>query len=95
MAEANFRNFGVLAALDVVDADNRGQDEVDDSIRKEGDNQANNCVKNSVFRVGDFFAVATRENVAKTAVNKHNNRDDTDNKKDNVGDTAENAVVAN
>lgn len=90
----NSRFFRVLSALDIIYANNRGEDEVNDCVRKEGDDKADDCVKDCVFRVGDFFRVAARENIAETAINKHNNRDDTDDEENDVCDSAENAVVA-
>lgn len=40
------------------------EDEADDGVSEEGDNETDDGIENGVFGVGDFFAIATRSNVA-------------------------------
>lgn len=70
-------------------------DEVDNGESENGDNEANDSVKNSVLSVGDFFAITTRCDIAKTTINQHDNRDNADGIKDGVGNLGEYAIFAN
>ena len=65
-----------LGALDLVDANNRVEDKVNDGVSEKRDNKTNNRIKNGVFCIGNFFSIATGENVAEATVDKHNNGDD-------------------
>ena len=64
---------------------------VDDCVGKNCDNEANDCVHDGVFSIGNFFAVTARYNIANTAENKHNNRNNTNGVKDSVGNLSKNA----
>lgn len=61
----------------LLTANDRIENEVDNSICEERDNEANNGIEDGVFSVGNLFAVTTGENIAEAAINKHNNRDET------------------
>lgn len=71
------------------------ENEVDDGKSEDGDNEADNSIKNSVFCISDFFAVAAREDVTQAAPDKHDNRNDTYDIEDGVGDLSEDSVYAN
>lgn len=66
-----------MAELAIIDADYRIEDETNDSVGEKRDDEANNGVKDSVFSISNFFTVTTRKDVAKTAVDEHNNRNKT------------------
>ena len=75
------------------DADG-GEDEVDDGVGEKGDNETDDGVENGVFGVGDFFAIATRDDITEAAVEKHNDRNEADCEKDDIGDASNDAVRA-
>ena len=66
-----------MAELAIIDADYRIEDETNDSVGEKRDDEANNGVKNGVFSISNFFAVTTGKDVAKAAVDEHNNRNKT------------------
>ncbi len=68
------------------------EDEADDRVGEEGDDETDNSVENGVLSVGDFFAVATGENVAETAPDEHDNGDGANNVEGDAGDAGEDAV---
>lgn len=68
------------------------ENEIDDSVSEEGDNEAEEGVEDSVFRVGNFLIVAAREDVADTAPDQHDDRDETDDVEDDVSKLVNNAV---
>ena len=68
--------------------------EVNDGKGKDGDNKTDDGIEDSIFGVGDFFAVATRNDITETAVNKHNNGNDADDIKDGISDLSKNAIWA-
>lgn len=43
---------------------NGAEDEVDDGVSEEGNDKAEQGIKNGVFGVGDFFVVAAGKNIA-------------------------------
>ena len=81
--------------MDKLDSDgttNGANDEVDDSIRKDGDNKANDGIHDGIFGVSNFFAIAARDNIAKTANDEHDDGDDTYGEKYSVGDFCKDAA---
>lgn len=78
-----------------IDANNGVKDEIDDGEGKERDDETDDCVKNGIFSIGDFLTITTRKNIAETSINEHNNRDETNNKKNCVSDTAKDTIIAN
>ena len=83
----NARQLGGGAA-DGVD------DEIHNSVGQDGDNEADDGVHDGILGIGNLFAIATRDDVAKAAVDEHNNGDDTDGVKDGVSDLGEDAINA-
>ena len=69
-------------------------DEVDNGKGQDRDNKTNDSVEDSVFGVGNLFAVATGDNIAETAVDKHYDRYNADDVEDGVSNLSENAIGA-
>ena len=69
--------------------------EVNDGKGKDGDNKTDNSIEDGVFSISDLFAIATRDNIAEATVDKHNNRNDTDDVEDGISNLSENAIWAN
>lgn len=68
------------------------ENEIDDRVGEEGDNEAEEGVEDSVFRVGNFLIVAAGEDVADTTPNQHDDGDETDNIEDDVSELVNDAV---
>lgn len=78
-----------------ADATESVEDEIDDSVGEKSNDKANDSVENGVFGVGDFFAVATRKDIAKTTPDEHNDRQGTNDAESKVGKFVKNAFGAN
>ena len=55
------------------------ENEVNNSKCEKGDDKADDGIEDGVFGISNLFAVTARKDVAKTAVNQHNNRNKTNN----------------
>lgn len=80
-----------LLAIYRSDADG-GEDEVDDGVGEKGDNETDDGVENGVFGVGDFFAIATRDDITETTIEKHDYGDESDCEKDNISDACDDTI---
>ena len=63
---------GVVCAGDGVD------NKIDDGVSENRYNEADNGIEDSIFSVGDFFTIATGDNITQTTINEHNYRYNTD-----------------
>lgn len=70
------------------------QDETDDSVSEDGDDKTDNSVENGVFGVGDFLAVAARDDVADAAPDEHDDRECANDGEGDAGELGEDAIVA-
>ena len=71
------------------------EDEVDDSISEESDDETKDSIEDGVFGVGDLFAVATRDNVAETAPDQHQNGDCANDVENSIGNLGKDTIWAN
>ena len=89
-----FGRIIILLLIERGDADG-GEDEVNDGVSEDGDDEADDSIKDGVFSVGDLFAVAAGNDIAKTAIDKHDDGNKGDEEKDGICDLGKDAVVAN
>lgn len=78
----------------LVDADGI-EYEVDDGVGKNGDDQTDDGIEDGVFGVGDFFAIASRNDISEAAEDEHDDGDCTDDEEDGVGDLSEYSCRSN
>ena len=76
-------------------AGDSGNNEVDDCVGEQRNDQTDDSIKDGVFSVGDFFVVAAGNDITETTVNQHNNRNNTNDKKQGVGDFSEDTSGTN
>lgn len=91
MGEQEERLVGFLGGWDAKDVD---EDEADNSVSEDSDNEADDGIKDGVFRVGDFLAVAAGDDVADTAPDEHDDRKGADDGEGDAGELSEDTVVA-
>lgn len=77
----------------IVDAD-AIEDEVDDGEGEDGDDETDDGIEDGIFSVGDFFTVATGDDVAEATVDEHDDGDDAHDIENGIGDIGEDAVYA-
>lgn len=65
---------------------------MDNGVRKHGNDQTDDGVKDGVFRIGDFFAVAAGNDVAETTPDQHDDGNGTNDAESDAGDLIKNAV---
>ena len=70
------------------------EDEVNNGVSEDGNNQTNDSVEDGVFGVGDFLAVAARDDVADAAPDEHDDRECANDGEGDAGELGEDAIVA-
>ena len=91
--EASEKEGGFLDGFGRGLSANGVQNEVDNGISEENDNETKNGIEDSVLGVGDLLAVAARDDVADTAPDQHNDRNETDNVEDDISELIDDAAV--
>lgn len=82
----------MMRKVDLFGGADSGNDKIDNSVRKEGNNKTNDGVKDGVFGVGDLFTITSGDDIAETAPDKHEDRNGSYSKENSISELAEKAV---